>query len=77
MKITKDEARILANALDQNKYELAQNLHTRDDARKLIGSLELLQYRLEAFGVDQRRQGRKSHNDFSDLLKRYSKNYDL
>lgn len=68
MKLTKDEARILASALDDAKYELADR-----SIPNLYNKLEDLQNRLETAGKDHRRAGRTSMNDFSDCLKRYAK----
>jgi hypothetical protein len=73
MNIRKDEARILAAALRESKYNLINDLNTQEEVKRVFSRLELLEHRLEIFGIDERRQGRKSQNDFSDLLKRYSK----
>jgi hypothetical protein len=67
MRITKDEARILAEAMKEAKYEfvtLSFNVFDR---------LKELEIRLEKFGKDKRRKGRSSQDDFNDCLKRYSK----
>jgi glycyl-tRNA synthetase beta subunit len=66
MKITKDEARILAAALEDAKY-----IMTNDRNLALINKLDQLQNKLEDFGKDKRRTGRTSQDDFTDCLKRY------
>lgn len=68
MKITKDEARILANALEIAKYEFDYPL-----GYGIFDKFINLENRLYNFGKDKRRTGRTSQNDFSDLLKRYKK----
>lgn len=67
MKITKDEARILAAALREEKYAINHRSITH-----LFDKLEDLGGRLEQFSEDKRRNGRKSLNDFNDCLKRYA-----
>jgi hypothetical protein len=66
MKITKDEARILAASLNDFKYRL----NNENNIDGLFDSLEKLELKLEKFGKDKRRTGRTSMDDFSDLLKR-------
>jgi hypothetical protein len=66
MKLTKDEARILASALEVAKFEF-QTLPTG-----AFGKLEALENRLESFGKDKRRTGRTSQDDWSDLMRRYA-----
>jgi|LakMenEpi03Aug12_release.lakeMendotaPanAssembly.Ray.scaffolds.fasta_scaffold2564853_2 hypothetical protein len=70
MIITKDEARILFAALDIAKYDLVSNLE-KGKANLIIKELQILQAFLITNGVDNRRNGRKSHDRFSDLLTRY------
>jgi hypothetical protein len=70
MNISKDEARILAAAISDYKYQIV------DDAPRglnLINPLTELEDKLNEFGKDNRRRGRTSQNDWSDLLKRFSK----
>lgn len=72
MKLTKDEARILANALEdwwpRDRYK---------DGNKgdIFQALSNLEVRLEEFGKDKRRNGRTSMDNFTDLLKRYAKKH--
>jgi hypothetical protein len=66
MKFTKDEARILAEALEIAKYEW----HNLPEGG--FKKLEELEESLNTFGDDKRRKGRTSQNDWSDLLKRYT-----
>ncbi len=68
MRLTKDEARILAAAMEIAKFEfkwLPQNGG--------FTSLEALEEKLKIYGKDFRRQGRTSMDDFNDCLKRYAK----
>lgn len=72
MRITKDEATILAHALSQSKYEYVDRIGiTKEEDLKIIKELNELQSRLEILSKDQRRTGRKSQDSFSDVLKRY------
>ena len=68
MKLTKDEARILASALNDFKFRLNDN----HDIDGLFSKLENLEVKLENFGKDKRRTGRTSQNDWSDLMKRFA-----
>lgn len=69
MKLTKDEARILAAAIGDFKYRIVEE--TMRDLR-LMDKLNELEDRLEEFGKDKRRTGRTSQNDWSDLIKRFA-----
>jgi hypothetical protein len=72
MKLTKDEARILSEALESYKFEIANENITY----KQIGVYEKLtnlQKRLELFGDDKRRNGRTSQDSFFDLIVRFCK----
>ena len=73
MNISKDEARILAAVLEDGKYNICNDFPYKDQSKQVFTALSNLQVSLEKFGNDKRRNGRKSQNDFSDLLKRYSK----
>jgi hypothetical protein len=70
MKLSKDEARILAEAVRQQKYEMVKDAFKKAPA--IFKALKQLEDRLEEFGKDKRRQGRTSQNDWSDCLERYS-----
>ena len=72
MNITKDEARILGEALAEAKYELLPSINKETDL-KVITALTKLEERLLEEGKDQRRTGRTSLDDFSDCLKRFVK----
>ena len=77
MRITKDEAYILACALEEAKYEMNNAVGSSDAS--IFQALTKLQARLADFGKDERRTGRKSQNSYYDIIKRYSKqtfNYD-
>lgn len=72
MNITKDEARILVSLLDDGKYDIVAEVR-HDYKDKIFQALSGLQSRLKTFSIDKRRNGRRSLNDFTDLLERYSK----
>jgi len=67
MRITKDEARILAAAMEEAKYELATL------SFNFYEKLEELQNKLREFGTDQRRTGRTSMDSFDDCIRRFIK----
>ena len=67
MNINKDEARILAAALNDFKFRL-NDVHYIDG---LFLKLEKLEVKLENFGKDNRRRGRTTQDSFTDCLKRY------
>jgi hypothetical protein len=76
MRLTKDEARILAQALRMSKSKLANQdtpEHTKDLG--IPKALNVLEERLEKAGHDERRQGRTSIDDWDALLQRYGKPY--
>ena len=66
MTITKDEARILAAAVEIAKFEFN---HLPAGAFDKLSEMEK---RLEKSGKDQRRIGRTSQDDFFDCLKRFA-----
>ena len=75
MNITKDEASILAIALDDAKYAICEKFSaSKQEALSTIGSLSALQEKLESYSKDLRRTGRKSRNDFHDMMRRFIKN---
>lgn len=65
MKITKDEARIIAKIIYENKY----------DFKDIFDALEDLEDRLDSFGDDMRRRGRTTQNDFIDCKDRFKKRF--
>ena len=69
MNITKDEARILAAALEIAKYELKYPI---EPSYPVFNKLEMLEAKLNEFGKDKRRTGRTTQDSFSDLLKRFA-----
>lgn len=71
MKITKDEARILADALEGYKYSFSDSF-SPEKSTKVYNALVKLQEKLEANGKDRRRVGRRSLDGFMDIIKRYS-----
>jgi len=69
MKLKKDEARILAAAINDFKYRIVED--TIRDLR-VMDKLNILEEKLEKFGNDKRRKGRTSQNDWTDLIKRFA-----
>ena len=69
MRLTKDEARILAQALNEYKYNVVNEFN---DFKELgvFNKLHDLQYKLEMFGDDKRRYGRTSEDNLYDCFKR-------
>lgn len=67
MKLTKDEARILSEALQVAKFEWT-SLHLG-----MFDALTELEQRLQLYGQDKRRTGKTSQDSWSDLLKRFCK----
>lgn len=67
MKITKDEARVLADAMRIYKYE---NITLSFSLYETFTNLE---DKLQNYSEDKRRIGRKSQNYFNDCLRRLSK----
>ena len=70
MRLTKDEARILAQALNEYKYNLVTEFN---DIKELgvFNKLHDLQHKLEMFGDDKRRYGRTSEDNLYDCFKRF------
>jgi hypothetical protein len=70
MRIVKEEARILAIALDEFKYECGRMMYSKEKAKQVVASLTKLQERLEKEYKDKR-WGRTSHTQFIDTLTKY------
>ena len=68
MKLTKDEARILADCLFEQKYTI---INEHSTIPGLYNKLVALENRLAEFCDDKRRKGRTSQDDFYDMLKRF------
>lgn len=68
MKLTKDEARILAYMVREQKFEMKESIVIP----KLMDKLIHLEKRLFAAGEDSRRNGRTSMDSFTDCLKRFA-----
>jgi hypothetical protein len=70
MRLTKDEARILAQSLNEYKYNVVNEFK---DYKELgvFNKLHDLQYKLEMFGDDKRRYGRTSEDNLYDCFKRF------
>lgn len=74
MKITKDEARILAAALGDGKFIILKDSYlNREENKRCFDALEKLEAKLDLFGKDSRRLGRTSQNTLTDTFKRYEK----
>ena len=71
MRLTKDEARILAEAMADYKYKVVENPHYKELG--VFDKLFDLQYKLEMFGDDKRRNGRTSQDNFHDCIIRFTK----
>lgn len=73
MKLTKDEAAVLCQALNIAKYELNEKVldHARSLGISSMRAFDDLETRLNDFSNDKRRTGRKSQNSFTDILKRF------
>ncbi len=65
--MTKDESRILAQCVEIAKFEFH---HLPPGG---FDKLTDLQKKLENFGKDKRRTGRTSLDNFSDVMKRFTK----
>jgi hypothetical protein len=72
MRLTKDEARILAQAMEEYKYKVVNEFNDFKELG-LFNKLHDLQYKLEMFGDDKRRYGRTSQDDLNDLFVRFAK----
>ncbi len=70
MKLTRDEAGLLADALYVAKYEFFQGYRDIEGLHEAINDLEK---RLREEGQDKRRTGRTSMDTSSDMLKRLVK----
>ena len=70
MRLTKDEARIIAQALNEYKYNVVNEFN---DFKELgvFNKLHDLQYKLEMFGDDKRRYGRTSEDNLYNCFKRF------
>ena len=70
MRLTKDEARILAQALNEYKYNVVNEFN---DFKELgvFNKLHDLQYKLEMFGDDKIWYGRTSEDNLFDCFKRF------
>ncbi len=78
MKITKDEAYLLASALCAAKYGMCKtNAPRHEDAVSNMGALDAFQKKLEAFAIDKRRLGRTSVNFSEDIIGRVINKYKI
>ncbi len=73
MKLTKDEAAVLCQALYEQKYELNERVvdYAKQIGKSSMAAFEDLENRLSEFSNDRRRNGRSSQNSFHDILKRF------
>lgn len=70
MRLVKDEARILAQALNEYKYNVVNEFKEFKEL-DVFNKLHDLQYKLEMFGDDKRRYGRTSEDNLYDCFKRF------
>lgn len=70
MRLTKDEARILAQSLNEYKYNVVNEFKDFKELG-LFPKLLHLQIKLEMFGDDKRRNGRSSLDSLYDCFKRF------
>lgn len=70
MRLTKDEARILAQALNEYKYNVVNELKEVKELG-VFNKLHDLQFKLEVFGDDKRRNGRMTMDTLIDCFKRF------
>lgn len=77
MKLTKDEAAVLCQALYEQKYELNEKVvdYAKETGISSMSAFENLENRLSEFSNDRRRNGRSSQNSFHDILKRFVSRY--
>ncbi|HRN80184.1 MAG TPA: hypothetical protein PKY29_04300 [Ferruginibacter sp.] len=77
MKLTKDEAAVLCQALYEQKYELNERVidYAKQIGKSSMSAFEDLEKRLSEFSNDRRRNGRSSQNSFHDILKRFVSRY--
>jgi hypothetical protein len=71
MRLTKDEARILGQAMEEYKYKVVANEFNDFKELGVFNKLHDLQYKLEMFGDDKRRYGRTSEDNLYDCFKRF------
>lgn len=70
VKLTKDEAMIVSAIIESGWDFFLKDELSRESRRDKAVFLQNLSKRLEEEGTDQRRQGRTSRNDMSDIWKR-------
>ena len=70
MKLTKDEAKVLAGLIEDSKYDDASKKDTKEAAKLCYETLKYLQCRLRVFAEDKRRLGRVSDTSYSGALNR-------
>lgn len=77
MKLSKDEAAIVAAVIEKGMYEFSHSLewHTKEELVNTIGAIEKLKNKIKSAGVDERRKGRTSSNSPHDLVRRIIKKY--
>lgn len=70
MWLNKDEVRICYVLLSEYKYDFYNDLQP-GEKQNVIHQINCLEKKLEINSKDQRRTGRRSHDTFRDLLRRY------
>lgn len=77
LKVTKDEAAIIADLLLEHKYDYSDNQYSREDAKRVIAALDDLQHRMFNHSKDKRLNSRKKSWSFQDRLMKLVDNYEL
>jgi hypothetical protein len=57
--------------MEEYKYKVVENTYYKELG--VFNKLHDLQYKLEMFGDDKRRNGKTSQDNFNDLIKRLTK----
>ena len=70
MRLTKDEARILGEAMEEYKYSVVNEFNDFKELG-LFNKLHDLQHKLQIFGDDKRRYGKTSEDNLFDCFKRF------
>jgi hypothetical protein len=74
MVITKDECRVIAEAIRVSTDHLS-NGQQEVDRQDTLSALEIFQKKLEDAAKDMRRTGRTSQDDWYDMIQRFTKRY--
>ncbi len=70
LKISKDEARFLAEMVKGSKWESWSSARSKEEASEWAKSIAVFEKKLEDHGQDHRRLGRTSNDDWRGLMLR-------